>query len=539
LFFGQDAVDRGPRPFRCSREDFVQVGRSRIVYQELEKETIKLCLGQRIRPFLIDRVLRRKNKERFTQFADLTASRDLFFLHGFQHRGLCLGRSTVDFVCQNEVSEDGASLKLKTALSVGRFHHEVGAEDVSGHEVGRELNPAEAHVQDFSKRADKKRLAEPGDPFKEDVSTTEDGNECALHNGVVAHNHFADFRAGCFPTFTERLNFFFGIHDSRQPESLKTRLIVRQISRLALTLLATMPKLSLKASLNDNLFIIAIGLVPALGFKRMKFGILSFAAATMIFAVQSVSGFDLLDQLGVKKTGTNQPASSLSVPLSQEQMVQGLKEALGKGVQQAVSSLGQTNGFLNNVNVRIPMPDKLQSAEKALRSIKQEKLADDLVLTMNRAAEQAVPAALDVFSDVLKQMSISDAKNVLTGSTNAATEFFRRTTETNLYGKFLPVVKKATQSNRVMESYKSLIAKAQGGSGGLGVFGQSSGTFGTLLNKGTEYLGNNAIDLDDYVTHKALDGLFKMIAEEEKKIRDNPAARSTQLLQTVFGAIKK
>jgi hypothetical protein len=301
-----------------------------------------------------------------------------------------------------------------------------------------------------------------------------------------------------------------------------------------------MPKLFLNASPNETSFIIAKGPSPALRFPRMKFGILSLVAATLFLATHPAPAFDLLDQLGVKKVGTNQSSSSLSIPLSQDQMVQGLKEALGKGIQHAVSSLGQTNGFLNNVNVRIPMPDKLQSAEKALRSMKQDKLADDLVLTMNRAAEQAVPTAVDVFSDALKQMSIMDAKNLLTGSTNAATEFFRRTTETNLYSRFLPIVKKSTQTNRVMESYKSLIAKAQQtGTGGLGALGQSSGAFGTLLNKGTEYVGNNAIDLDDYVTHKALDGLFKMIGEEEKKIRDNPAARSTELMQKVFGAIKK
>ncbi len=263
-------------------------------------------------------------------------------------------------------------------------------------------------------------------------------------------------------------------------------------------------------------------------------GLILFAALT-----QSAMAIDLLDQLGITKATTNQ-TSSLSVPLSQDQMVQGLKEALGKGVQQAITKLGQTNGFLTNASVRIPMPQQLQSVDKALRSMKQDKLADDLIVTMNRAAEQAVPEAVGVFTESLKQMSIDDAKGLLTGSTNAATQFFRRTTETNLYGKFLPIVKSATKTNRVMEAYKNLVSKAQ--EGNLGSFSSltnSGGAFGGLLKKSTEYLGNNAVDVDSYVTHKALDGLFKMMAEEEKKIRENPAARSSELLQKVFGAIKR
>ena len=270
----------------------------------------------------------------------------------------------------------------------------------------------------------------------------------------------------------------------------------------------------------------------------MIFRILSLAAS--LFVVQTTSAVDLLDQFGLKKISTNQSSSTLSIPLSQDQMVQGLKEALGKGVQQAVAKLGQTNGFLTNASVRIPMPPQLQSVEKALRSMKQDKLADDLIVTMNHAAEQAVPEATTVFTDSLKQMSIDDAKGLLTGATNAATQFFRRTTETNLYGKFLPIVKNATKTNRVMEAYKNLVGKAQ--EGNLGSFGSltnSSSALGGFLKKGTEYLGNNAVDVDAYVTHKALDGLFKMMTDEELKIREDPAARSSELLQKVFGAIKK
>ena len=261
---------------------------------------------------------------------------------------------------------------------------------------------------------------------------------------------------------------------------------------------------------------------------------------TLIFlAIISLFSFnvhaDWLEKLGLKKTGTNQVASILTNNFSQDQMVGALKQALDKGIKQSISSLGRTNGFLTNLNVRIPMPEKLASTEAVLRSIGQDKLADDFVVTMNHAAEQAVPAATSVFVDALNQLTIEDAKTLLTGSDDAATQFFRRTTQTNLAARFLPIVKEATANNKVTKSYKSCIEKA----GSLAATNSLGGTFGSLLNKGETYLKNNAVDVDAYVTDKALDGLFKMLAEEEKKIRQNPAERTTELMQKVFAAVKK
>ena len=203
-------------------------------------------------------------------------------------------------------------------------------------------------------------------------------------------------------------------------------------------------------------------------------------------------------------------------------MVGGLKEALGKGVQQAVGSLGKEGGFLNDLSVKIPMPDSLKKVEKTLRTLRQDKLADEFVTTMNRAAEKATPEAAAVLGDSIKQMSLADARTILTGTNNAATQYFRRTSETNLYEKFLPIVKKATEQTGVTSSYKQMVAKANFGGG----FGSS------LLNK-------DSMDIDGYVTRKALDGLFVKIAEEEKRIRENPIARTTDLLQKVFGAVKQ
>jgi hypothetical protein len=252
----------------------------------------------------------------------------------------------------------------------------------------------------------------------------------------------------------------------------------------------------------------------------MKF----FLAAFMTCSASSIAvGADLLDSLGLgKKALTNQ--SALTANLSQEQMIGGLKEALGKGVEQAITRLGHEGGFLTNLTVKIPLPEKFRAVEKTLRAVKQEKLADDFVTTMNRAAEQAVPEAGSVFRDAISVMTVADAKSILTGRTNAATQYFRKATETNLFNKFLPIVKKATDEAGVTSAYKRFVEK--GSSAG------SLGSFGNSLFK------TESLDIDSYVTTKALDGLFKMVAEEEKRIRENPAARTSELLQKVFGAIK-
>jgi hypothetical protein len=175
------------------------------------------------------------------------------------------------------------------------------------------------------------------------------------------------------------------------------------------------------------------------------------------------------------------------------------------------------------------MPEKLQTVEKALRTMKQDKLADDFVTTMNRAAEQAVPEAGSVFTSALKQMTIDDAKSILSGPNDAATQYFQKTTQTNLYAKFYPIVQKATEKTGVTAAYKNLIEKA--------TIGQGLGSIGSALSG--SLLGKDSMDIDAYVTNKAMDGLFKMVAEEEQLIRQNPVARTTDMLQKVFGALKK
>jgi len=244
--------------------------------------------------------------------------------------------------------------------------------------------------------------------------------------------------------------------------------------------------------------------------------------ASMLFAV-SCQGAGFFDRLGI---GKRSDSSSLK-KLSDDEVIGGLKEALAKGVEHAVINLGKADGFLQDVEVRIPLPSSLQKVESGLRLAGQSQLVDDFITTMNRAAEQAVPQAAGVLGESVRTMTVEDAKTILTSTNTAATDYFRRTAGTNLYELFLPTVKKATAQTGVTSAYKQMMSKLDlGGFSTLGALG------GFGVNK-------ESLDLDSYVTKKALDGLFIKIGEQERMIRENPAARTTELLQQVFGSLRK
>ncbi len=194
----------------------------------------------------------------------------------------------------------------------------------------------------------------------------------------------------------------------------------------------------------------------------------------------------------------------------------GLKEALTRGADFAVANLGKPDGFLGNPRVKIPLPDTLRKGEKALRAIGMGKQADELTLTMNRAAEQAVVEAKPILTDAIKKMTLQDAKAVLTGGDDAATQYFKRTTSTQLNAKFLPVIKRTTGKLQLTEKYNKFAGQAAG----LGLMSKQDA------------------DLDSYVTRKAMDGLFLMIAEQEKNIRKDPIGAGSDLLKRVFGGLK-
>ncbi|HNQ04087.1 MAG TPA: DUF4197 domain-containing protein [Thiobacillaceae bacterium] len=208
--------------------------------------------------------------------------------------------------------------------------------------------------------------------------------------------------------------------------------------------------------------------------------------------------------------------STATGALTEEEVVKGLKEALSKGTRQAIAQLGKDGGFLNNLDVRIPPPEELRKVERLLRTLGQDKYADQFIATLNHAAEKAVPEAASLFGDAIARMSVSDAQAILRGPDDAATQYFRKTSEASLKERFLPIVQAATDQAGVTAAYKALLQKA-----------------GPTVH----LLGVGGTDLDRYVDDKAVDGLFKMVAAEEKRIRQDPLARTTDLLKKVFGSL--
>jgi hypothetical protein len=194
----------------------------------------------------------------------------------------------------------------------------------------------------------------------------------------------------------------------------------------------------------------------------------------------------------------------------------GLKEALTQGASKAVDLLGRENGFLGNPKVRIPLPDKLEKAGKMMRTVGMGKQVDELETTINRAAEAAVPEAKKLLVDSIKDMSVQDAKGILTGGNTSGTEYFRRTTSAPLGDKFRPIVQQAIAKVKLAEQYNK--------------FAGSAARFGLISKEDSS--------LDGYVTNKALDGLFMMMAEEEKAIRENPVSAAGSLAQKVFGVLR-
>lgn len=203
--------------------------------------------------------------------------------------------------------------------------------------------------------------------------------------------------------------------------------------------------------------------------------------------------------------------------ISNTDAVSGLRQALNDGSLAAVARLGVQNGYFANPKVKIPLPPSLQRIESALRFAGMKKQADELVLSMNRAAEAAAPEAKQLLVDAVKKMSVQDAKKILTGGDTAGTEYFKRTTQTQLSERFLPIVKKATDRVGLAQQYNSLAG--QGAQLGL--------------------IKKDQATIEQYVTQKALDGLYFMIGEQEKAFRQNPVGASSDIVRKVFGAMKR
>lgn len=207
--------------------------------------------------------------------------------------------------------------------------------------------------------------------------------------------------------------------------------------------------------------------------------------------------------------------------LDNSTIVSGLKEALSIGTEKAVENVSQTDGYFGNQLIKILMPKEIQQVANVLSKVGYQKQVDGFILSMNRAAEKAAPKALSFFVDSIKEMTFEDARKILKGGDTAATDFFKEKTHEKIYNEFKPIISTSMNEVGVTRSYKDMISQYE------------------LLPFAKTFMQSESLDLDHYVTNKAINGLFYMLAQEEKKIRTDPAARVSDLLKTVFGNTKE
>lgn len=241
--------------------------------------------------------------------------------------------------------------------------------------------------------------------------------------------------------------------------------------------------------------------------------------ACITMATAAVGAQSIEQQLKDRLLGSG--SSSNTFNISESDASRGIKEALAQGVDRAVRQLGKEDGFFRDQAVKIFVPEKIRRLADLARQLGAGKKVDAFELSMNRAAEKAVPVAAGILADAVRQMSVQDAIGLVRGGETSATDFFRRSSEEKLYAAFRPIVEKQTASVGVTRKYKDFSKKAGGGS------------MAALLGGGSQGSASSA-DLDDYVTRETIDGLFHVIAEQEKQIRQNPASRTTELLRRVF-----
>lgn len=232
--------------------------------------------------------------------------------------------------------------------------------------------------------------------------------------------------------------------------------------------------------------------------------VISIATFVFLTASSAWAQFDrLLEGLGLGQQSG----------LSEVKVGSGLKEALKVGTENTVNLTGRTDGFFRNQAIKILMPKTLRKLEKPLRMVGYGDQVDELVLSMNRAAERAAPFAKEIFWNAIAEMTFEDARKILAGSDTAATDYFKGTTTDKLVAAFRPVVDKSMNEVGVTRQYKKLVGRYEG----------------------IPFTKSVVFDVDQYVVKKAMDGLFYVLGQEEKKIRNNPAARVTDLLKEVFG----
>ncbi len=238
--------------------------------------------------------------------------------------------------------------------------------------------------------------------------------------------------------------------------------------------------------------------------SRKKFMLIVSAGLFFVSPVYALDWGSALGSLGVNKKTT----------LGSTQIGQGLKEALRVGIDKAVQMTGKKDGYFGNQAIKILMPEKLKLAESMLRKIGMGAKVDEFILSMNRSAEIAAPYARDIFIDAITNMSIEDAESLMKGGDTSATAYFQKTTSAKLAQAYKPIVTNTMSQYGVANQYQSIMGKYQ-----------------SLPFAGKFPLPS----IEDYTVQKSLDGLFLTLGEQEKQIRQNPAARTTDILKQVFG----
>ena len=252
--------------------------------------------------------------------------------------------------------------------------------------------------------------------------------------------------------------------------------------------------------------------------------LIALSALAMFMTQANALDFSTLKD-AIKSTANNNSSADNSTSnaaggvnsLSNTEASGGLKEALTQGIGKAVASLGAADGFFGNNAVKIPLPNSLKKIEKGMKFMGMGKQSDELILKMNRAAEAAVPEAKTLLVDSVKKMSLADAKAILTGPQDAATQYFKKTTSAQMGEKFLPIVEKATANVSLADSYNK--------------YAEMGSKFGVVKKEDA--------NINQYVTKKALDGVYYMVGQEEAAIRKDPLGQASSLLKKVFGSIGK
>ena len=276
----------------------------------------------------------------------------------------------------------------------------------------------------------------------------------------------------------------------------------------------------------------------------------SIIASTLILTTTFTFAFDLgsiaksvVDNVTQEQTTTTTQKTTVAVAptqsntnsnISDSTVSNGLKEALKTGVNFAVTQLGTNNGYLNNTAVKIPLPDNLAKAETLLRSAGGDKMADDLINSMNTAASKAAPQTAEIFMNAIDKMSLADAQGILSGGNEAATNYFKANTTDSLKKLISPIVQETMKENNVASYYDTINNVYKSSAKGLV---ENSGIMSMAKNFGVDsYIPTSSDEsLDSYITTKTIDGLFTMIGQKEAAIRANPVEQTTSILKQVFG----